>query len=223
MSLSEELFAIHLCGDIAEGYALDAKELELENLELKAQIEQLRLDNETIEGCLAWLSTFEQLINVGVGCVESAAGLLTRYIQQVSQLKASRCSVEKHPDDLAVDRFALAMKTKMDKARAKGRYGWNDKTECTGSDLAAMLIAHLSKGNPETFEDIANFAMMLHQRDEDTELLRIALALRDAEIKAQAIEEAIKATSSNKYLLPLRDVCDLYEYADQLRQKVTYE
>lgn len=40
-SLSEELLAIHLCGDIAEGYAKDAEKLELENLGLRAKVMQL--------------------------------------------------------------------------------------------------------------------------------------------------------------------------------------
>lgn len=40
-----------------------------------------------------------------------------------------------------------------------------------------------------------------------------------AEIKARAVEDAVEATTSNKYSLPLRDACDLYEYANQLRQQ----
>lgn len=93
-----------------------------------------------------------------------------------------------HPDDLAVDRFAPAMKTKLAAARAKGRGGWDDKASCSGEHLAQLLIEHLTKGNAGTFEDIANFAMMLHQRGDDPQLLRTASVLRDAEIKAQAVE-----------------------------------
>lgn len=76
-----------------------------------------------------------------------------------------------HPDDEAVDRFAAAMKAKLAAARAKGRGGWENK-ELVGDDrLAEMLIEHLSKGNAGTFEDVANFAMMLHQRGADPKLL----------------------------------------------------
>ena len=80
-----------------------------------------------------------------------------------------------HSDDLAVDRFADAMKAKLARSRKKGRGGWNDKTQCSGEHLAKLLVEHLEKGNEGTFEDVANFAMMLHQRGENTEVLaRIA-------------------------------------------------
>lgn len=76
-----------------------------------------------------------------------------------------------HSDDLAVDRFAAAMKAKLAKSRQKGRGGWDDQIQCSGEHLANLLIEHLSKGNKGTFEDVANFAMMLHQRKENPELL----------------------------------------------------
>jgi hypothetical protein len=45
------------------------------------------------------------------------------------------------------------------------------------------------------------------------------LAERDAEVAAKAIEDAIDAAPSRlKYSLPLVDVCELYEYANQLRK-----
>jgi len=66
-----------------------------------------------------------------------------------------------HPDDLAVDRFASAMRAKMAKSRAKGRSGWENPLQCSGHDLAAMLVQHVEKGDPV---DVANFCMMLHQR-----------------------------------------------------------
>lgn len=66
-----------------------------------------------------------------------------------------------HPDDLAVDRFAVAMKAKMAKQRAKGYGGWNDANICTVESLSQMLIEHVPKGDTV---DVANFAMMLHQR-----------------------------------------------------------
>lgn len=72
-----------------------------------------------------------------------------------------------HPDDAAVDRFAAAMKAKLARARDKGRSGWDDPSRCSDEFLATELIAHLDKGNEGTFEDIANFCMMLHQRKAD--------------------------------------------------------
>ncbi|RMV70327.1 hypothetical protein [Pseudomonas coronafaciens] len=74
--------------------------------------------------------------------------------------------VHQHPDNLAVDNFAAAMKTKLAEARAKGLRGWSE-TNVQDRTLAEMLVGHIPKGNPGNFEDIANFAMMLHQRDAD--------------------------------------------------------
>ena len=69
---------------------------------------------------------------------------------------------EQHTDDIAVDRFAAAMKEKMAKSRAKGRAGWDDPAQCSIHTLQAMLIDHLAKGDPV---DVGNFAMMLFIRD----------------------------------------------------------
>lgn len=66
-------------------------------------------------------------------------------------------------DDASVDAFAMAMKEKMAEARAKGRGGWEDPTQCTAEDLSRMLRDHVEKGDPR---DVANFCMMLHQRGE---------------------------------------------------------
>jgi hypothetical protein len=68
-----------------------------------------------------------------------------------------------HSDDLAVDRFAAAMKAKMAASRAKGRSGWDDERQCPMAKLSNMLIAHARKGDPV---DVANFAMMLQQREQ---------------------------------------------------------
>ena len=70
-----------------------------------------------------------------------------------------------HPDDLAVDRFAAAMKAKMAKQRAKGYGGWDDPQQCPTERLQAMLADHMAKGDPV---DVANFAMMIWDRGEST-------------------------------------------------------
>lgn len=70
---------------------------------------------------------------------------------------------EPHPDDLAVDRFAAAMKVKLAKKRADGRGGWEDRSECSGEFLSGLLRRHVEKGDPL---DVGNLAMMLHQRGE---------------------------------------------------------
>lgn len=66
-----------------------------------------------------------------------------------------------HSDDVAIDRFAATMKEKMAASRAKGRSGWDDPEQCSVENLAAMLCQHVEKGDPV---DIANFAMMIHER-----------------------------------------------------------
>ena len=65
-------------------------------------------------------------------------------------------------DDIAVDRFAEAMKAKMAAARAKGRGGWEGPT-CNADILSRMLRDHVEKGDPR---DVANFCMMLWNRGE---------------------------------------------------------
>lgn len=64
-------------------------------------------------------------------------------------------STAPHTDDIAVDRFAAAMKAKLAKKRADGRGGWE---MCPIGELRRMLHEHLNKGDPV---DVANFCMML--------------------------------------------------------------
>jgi hypothetical protein len=66
-----------------------------------------------------------------------------------------------HLDDIAVDRFAAAMKRKLAKKRAEGYGGWQDPSECTTAFLSDLLVNHVGKGDPI---DVGNFAMMIHQR-----------------------------------------------------------
>ena len=77
-------------------------------------------------------------------------------------LSAQGEAVAAHPDDIAVDRFAEAMKEKLAAARAKGRGGWDDKEdlEC---HLSNLLRAHVEKGDPR---DVANFCCFLWNRGE---------------------------------------------------------
>ena len=72
-------------------------------------------------------------------------------------------SLISHPDDKAVDRFAAAMKKKLAYARdVKGRGGW-ETDKCSEQFLSTLLHEHVIKGDPV---DVANLAMMLHQRGE---------------------------------------------------------
>jgi hypothetical protein len=102
-------------------------------------------------------------------------------------------------DDLAVDRFAYAMKAKLAKKRAEGYGGWDHKIpdrgldgrgfhyECPNSFLSEKLREHVDKGDPV---DVANFAMMLHQRAESI----VAAPPSQAEIDRDALLQAIGFT-----------------------------
>lgn len=68
-----------------------------------------------------------------------------------------------HPDEVAVERFAATMKDKLSLKRDEGRSGWENKDECSAEFLSRLLREHVEKGDPI---DVANFAMMLHQRGE---------------------------------------------------------
>ncbi|WP_229636545.1 hypothetical protein ACTACN_12830 [Pseudomonas syringae] len=81
--------------------------------------------------------------------------------------------VDQHPNNQAVDAFAAAMKTKLAKARAKGRHCWCESW-VQDKQLAELMVGHIPKGNAGNFEDIANFAMMLHQRGADPMELSLA-------------------------------------------------
>lgn len=61
----------------------------------------------------------------------------------------------RHPEDIAVDQFAVAMKAKLADARVMGRSGWQ---ECDPAELSYMLREHVEKGDPR---DLANFCMLL--------------------------------------------------------------
>ncbi len=76
---------------------------------------------------------------------------------------ASPSPFQQHPDDVAVDRFAAAMKAKLAQKRDEGRSGWDDKDDCSQLYLSQLLREHVEKGDPL---DVGNFAMMLHQREE---------------------------------------------------------
>jgi hypothetical protein len=90
-------------------------------------------------------------------------------------------AVATHPDDLAVDRFAAAMKAKLAQKRAEGYGGWNDPVDAVSLTLARMLVEHIPKGDPV---DVANYAMMLHQRQADPTLLTAqAVAEMDAMVE----------------------------------------
>ena len=86
-----------------------------------------------------------------------------------------------HPDDLAIDRFAEAMKAKMRRSREeKRRNGWQT---ASAAHLTYLMVEHLEKGDPV---DVANFAMMLHQNGQ-----------RLNEAVVQTYRKSVKETHQN--------------------------
>nr|WP_314606531.1 hypothetical protein [uncultured Janthinobacterium sp.] len=96
--------------------------------------------------------------------VDSVAGMLATMAPAYRAMLAAAPwppTAEQHADDVAVDRFAAAMKEKLALARAKGRGGWDDPEQCSVDDLTTMLRNQANGGDPI---DAGNFAMMIHQR-----------------------------------------------------------
>lgn len=92
---------------------------------------------------------------------DCTAALADGILEGLAHRRASQAAPA-HEDDLAVDRFAAVMKAKLAKKRDDGRGGWSGP-ECSEETLSHMLRDHVVKGDPV---DVANFAMMLHQRGE---------------------------------------------------------
>jgi NTP pyrophosphatase (non-canonical NTP hydrolase) len=105
-----------------------------------------------------------------------------------------------HPDDLAVDRFAVAMKKKLALARANGRSGWDDPTQCSAEDLSRMLREHVEKGDPR---DVANFCMMLDQRSEVISSAHVPT--KDREIELLRAENLNLQDRMNEFVGPITD------------------
>ncbi|MFY1883709.1 hypothetical protein ACOTCJ_20965 [Achromobacter xylosoxidans] len=104
-------------------------------------------------------SDFAKLRSAYVGTCDQIAELLAE--KQASVENAPAAGEAQHPDDIAVDSFAVAMKAKLAKKRAEGRGGWSDTSQCTAEFLSQLLRGHVDKGDPV---DVGNLAMMLHQR-----------------------------------------------------------
>ena len=118
-----------------------------------------------------------------------------------------------HPDDEAVDRFAVAMKAKLAASREKGRHGWQN---ATAPHLSALLYDHLYKADPL---DVGNLAMMLHQNGQAIELPQEARgrkqtvpqpeqsglveALADA---AQSLETISNGAGKDEFMQDMADV-----------------
>ena len=125
---------------------------------------------------------------------------------RIRALAARQPVGDQHPDDLAVDAFAAAMKAKMAEARAKGRGGWEDPAQCTAEDLSRMLRDHVEKGDPR---DVANFCMMLNQRGE---------AIAACQAVGRSFQAGVAEWMGQCFLPPLYS--DMTERGDRLLEEV---
>lgn len=118
----------------------------------------------------------------------------------------------KHPDDVAVDRFALSMKRKLKWEREeRGRRGWDNPAVCSDEHLANLLMEHLEKGNSGNFEDVANFCMMLHQRGAHPRVLA-DIAAWNRRAPSPDMREAVEALRSME--AAPKDGADILVYYD---------
>jgi hypothetical protein len=79
---------------------------------------------------------------------------------------ASPSPFKQHSDDVAVDRFATAMKAKLAEKRADGASGWDDPEVCHIDYLAHLLKEQIHSRATLDTVDIGNFAMMIFNRGE---------------------------------------------------------
>lgn len=144
--------------------------IEENHFRLNKDCEKLRKENEKLVEVLEGIEHFSDAVDFHNDPLSRA---MSQWIKEGRAILAKRkennnedaMSVEPHPDDIAVDQFAAAMKAKMAKQRAKGYGGWNDKDDCSTERLQKMLSDHIAKGDPV---DVGNFAMMLWNRGERT-------------------------------------------------------
>jgi hypothetical protein len=72
--------------------------------------------------------------------------------------------VTQHSDDLAVDKFANAMKAKLKKKREQGYHGWDNPQLCHIERLKGLLQNAFYRDQPDPV-DIANYVMMIWNRE----------------------------------------------------------
>jgi len=149
---------------MADAYAGAREDLEIWKKRALEAEEKLRGAGEPSDDAI-------QDVMVEFGRPNDDAGTMTYTGDQIvaasrellSRYAAPQASAEQHPDDVAVDRFAAAMKAKLTKKRAEGRGGWDREEICSAGFLSALLRDLVEKGDPL---DVGNLSMMLHQRGE---------------------------------------------------------
>lgn len=134
-----------------------------------------KADNERLREALRWyeekVAECRKIGSLG----DNARQALDRDGGSRARDALSQQTAPQHPDDEAVDRFAVAMKAKLAASREKGRHGWQN---ATAPHLSALLYDHLYKADPL---DVGNLAMMLHQNGQAIELPQEARCRKQTE------------------------------------------
>lgn len=128
---------------------------------------------------LIWDSLHPEYRN---SCMDTARYILEAALRSLCEQSAKPAQDGPSPltaDDIGVNNFARAMSAKLAFKRTEGYHGWNDKALCSQEYLSALLRMHVDKGDPV---DVANFAMMLHQRGERISPAPAGTAPDDAEL-----------------------------------------
>jgi hypothetical protein len=93
----------------------------------------------------------------GLLCIDFARAIEADLRASFAAVPASE---PEHRDDIAVDKFSIAMKARMKQKRANGRKGWENPKKCS----FAYLMDLLKKTPLSKPVDIGNYAMMLFNR-----------------------------------------------------------
>ncbi|WP_341989801.1 hypothetical protein [Azorhizobium sp. AG788] len=176
-------------------------------------VKETPCDSQSREALRAVVAAWENTKSGQTNRAEIQRWLIEDMKPAIDAARSVLAAEPSHADDLAVDRFAVAMKAKLAKKRAEGRGGWDDKGACSNSALTRLLRNHVEKGDPI---DVGNLAMMIHQRgervaaltpspkggadgDEARQLAEVVLSMQFASAPGQ------HARSLARHVLGLRD------------------
>lgn len=165
--MSTQPLALRQANELEYTHPLAAGELRRQHAEIARQageIEALKKREKVLVEALEYLLEDTQHADHDCHDVDCPV-YVARAALALALAFASAPAPSQHPDDIAVDKFAEAMKAKMAKQRAKGYSGWDDENQFPAERLQSMLANHVAKGDPV---DVGNFAMMLWNRDERT-------------------------------------------------------
>ncbi|WP_375058368.1 hypothetical protein [Zobellella sp. DQSA1] len=168
----------------ADREALEQHLVELDNrtVTLQGVIKILEQDNKQLQGANKTLVAHNERMHDAKKRWRGLAVNDGAFLVEVMEILNRTPAASQHHDDMAVDAFAGAMKDKLAASRSKGRSGWDDPEQCSVEYLANLLVEHVAKGDPV---DVANLAMMLHQRGADSEVLASSLA----EVQAKSVQK----------------------------------